>query len=86
MRDTPPDVDKKIQEMLQSRSPKKRMIMGCSLYDFAKQLVVNSLLQDDPHLSQNVLRRELFLRFYGNEFDSTRRSKIIEYLLREPEP
>ena len=86
MTDTEPQVVEKMAELLRNHTPEERLIMGCSMYDFARQLVVSSLLQNDPHLSQGVLRRELFLRFYGNEFDSTRRSKIIEYLLREPEP
>lgn len=66
MNDTSPQIAAKMKEMLQKKTPAQRMIMGCSMYDFSKQLVINAILKERPGISSQDLRREVFLRFYGN--------------------
>ena len=80
MGDTSPRVISKMREMMQQKSAGERLKMGCSMYDFSRQLVTHSVLQRNPQLSQNALREEIFLRFYGNAFDRDQQQKIVKYL------
>ena len=80
MNDTTPKIAEKMREMIRGKTPEERLKMGCSMYDFSKHLIIRSILENRPNLSPADLRRELFLRFYGNDFDSEKREKILEHL------
>jgi len=80
MNDTSPQIEEKMREMIRAKTPEERLKMGCSMYDFSKQLVIHSILEREPSLSPAALRRELFLKFYGNDFDPEERQKILHYL------
>lgn len=82
MTDTPPDVMQRYRAMLLARSPEERLKMGFSMNALARALVRASVLARDPHASPATLRRALFLRFYGHEFDEAEREKIMERLDR----
>ena len=77
MNDTPPKIEEKMRELIRKKTPEERLRMGCSMYDFSKRLVSRAILEGRPHLTSVELRRELFLRFYGNNFDSVARKKIL---------
>ena len=80
MHDTSPKIEEIIREMIQKKTPFERLEMGCSMHDFSKRMVINAILRQRPNLSAASLRRELFLRFYGNDFDSAKREKILNDL------
>ena len=80
MSDTEPQIAEKMAELFRNHTPEERLIMGCSMYDFARQLVVNSLAQGRRRLPPGVLRRELFLRLYASEFDPGQRIDIMRRL------
>ncbi len=77
MNDTSPEIERKYQEMLLQRSGGERLKMGCSMHSTAQALVRASVLQKDPLASPGTLRRALFLRFYGHEFDAETREKVL---------
>ena len=77
MNDTTPEIERKYQEMLLQRSGEERLKMGCSMHATAQALVQASVLEKDPQASPAALRRALFLRFYGHEFDAETREKIF---------
>jgi hypothetical protein len=52
------------REMIMSRTPAERFLMGASMFDAARTIVLASF---PPGLSPNEVRRRLFDRFYGNE-------------------
>ena len=56
--------------------------MGCSMGATARALARASVLAQDPHASPAAVRRAMFLRFYGHEFDEAEREKIMEWLER----
>ena len=58
--------------MLLKRSGVERVKMGCSMHATAQTLVRASILQADPAASPAALRKALFLRFYGQDFDARR--------------
>jgi hypothetical protein len=66
--------------MLLGRSPEERLKMGCSMGATARILVRASVLAQDPHASPAAVRRALFLRFYGHEFQAVERERILARL------
>jgi hypothetical protein len=73
--------------MLLRRSPEERLKMGCSMDATARILVRASVLAQDPQASPTAVRRALFLRFYGHEFDVVERERILARLGQdEPRP
>jgi hypothetical protein len=78
--DTPPEVMARYRAMLLARSPEDRLKMGCSMDATARALVRASVLAQDPHASPAALRRALFLRFYGHEFEVAERGRILARL------
>jgi len=81
MKDTHPKIVEKFEEMLSAKTGQERLMMGCSMFEMSKRLVVSSILQQNPHASPSFLRREVFLRFYGHEFDSKTVEKIVQHLM-----
>jgi len=65
---------------MQAKSPEQRLVMGCSMFSCSKQLVINAILRQTPNLAPIELRAELFLKYYGNEFDADQCAKIIHHL------
>ena len=82
MKDTSPEVNARMIEMIQKKTPVERLAMGCSTYDFSKQIVISGLLKENPKLSGAELKKELFLKFYGNNVEGNQKRKIIAYLTR----
>lgn len=83
MNDAVPAVERNFREMLLQRSGEERLRMGCSMHATAQALIRASVLEKDPLASPAALRRVLFLRFYGHEFDAEAHKKILQ-ALEEP--
>jgi hypothetical protein len=82
MRDTTPEVDEMMRKMMQMKSSDERLKMGCSMYETSRYLVIRAILSDHPDISEVDLRKELFLRFYGNDFDEAGREEVIRHFER----
>jgi len=80
MRDTTPEITNKICEMIRMKSPIERLRMGASMYETSKYLITRAILEDNPQISEAELRKEIFLKFYGNDYNATEREKIIQHL------
>lgn len=80
MNDTSPEITKKMHEMIQAKSPIERFKMGCSMYDTSRYLVIRGILENNPNISEIDLRKELFLKFYRDDFDSAEIQKIFKHL------
>jgi hypothetical protein len=85
MIDTAPDVERRYRELLLRRPGEARFRMGCSMHALARTLVRASLLAHDPQASAAAIRRGLFLRFYGGDFDAGTRESILARLDNDPE-
>ena len=79
MNDTDAKTAAKFTEMIMQKSPQERFRMGCSMFDFSKELVKASILKENPQISSSFLRGELFLRFYGQDFDEDQKRKIFNH-------
>ena len=80
MNDTTPQIAARMEDMFRKKSPSQRLSMGCSMFDLSKKLVKGSVLGKNPTASQAVLCKELFLKFYGTDFDSIKQQKILKHL------
>ena len=78
--DTASAISDRIIKAMQAKEPAERLKMGCSMFDFSRQLVMSSILHQFPNISKTEMRRELFLRFYGSDFSSIEQKKIIKHL------
>jgi hypothetical protein len=63
-----------------SKSGEERLLMGCSMYDSARQIVRSSINNSRPGITENEMKKEIFLRFYGQEFSRTNREKFLSAL------
>ena len=77
MKDTPPEMDARYRDMLMQRSGEERLKMGCAMRETARALAEASILEQDPQATPEAVRKGLFLRFYGHEFDAESRAKIL---------
>jgi len=80
MNDTSPEIQKKIDEIYKNKSGEERLLIALSMFETARELVIASFPKE---LSEKERRRELFLRFYGNDFSWSEKEKIIKILCHE---
>ena len=78
MDDTPAKMKKLYNEMLLSKSPLDRLRMASRMYDSVKKLAISGILKERRHLDPPRLKRELFLRIYGNDFPASDRERIMK--------
>jgi hypothetical protein len=78
-------VDRKAEQvyraMMAEKTGEERMIMGFSMLNFARRIVLSSIGKD---VSPGEQRRKLFLRFYRNDFDRKELDKILKHLEQGP--
>lgn len=67
MTDTPPEIEKKMREMLMARSGGERVVMGALMFDAARAMVIASLPRN---LSKDEFKQRLFERIYGAPMES----------------
>ncbi|WP_420421967.1 hypothetical protein [Simkania sp.] len=80
-------MEQKFHELLASKSPEERLLMACSMGDSTRYLVIRSIREKNPNISKADLMKELFLIYYGKDFSSTEKEKILksleDYLTKE---
>ena len=81
MNDTHPEISAKFQDLIMQKSCEQRLLMGCSMYDTAKQIVRSSIYNTHPGITEEQMRKEIFIRFYGLEFSQADRDRILSVLI-----
>lgn len=80
MNDTSPEILARFHYMIMKKSPEERLLMGCSMFDTAKQIVTHSLIEQHPQLDFEQMKGEIFLRFYGMDFSQDDKKRILKAL------
>ncbi len=75
MNDTTPEIQNKLNKIYNNKSGEERLLIALKMFETARDIVLSSL---PKNLSDKDLRRELFLRFYGNDFDAGLKEKILD--------
>ena len=83
MNDTNPDIAVRFRNLMMRKSGQERLLMGCSMYDTAKQIVLSAIHNRQPGITDAEIKREIFLRFYGQEFSQAEREKYLSVLASE---
>jgi hypothetical protein len=80
MFDTHPEISVRFRDLMMSKTGQERLIMGCSMFDTAKEIVRSAVYNSRPGITDAELKREIFLRFYGQEFGEADREKLLSAL------
>ena len=80
MNDTHPRIAQLVIDMMQKKSPEERLLMSSSMHATSKFLVIEAIKRSHVNISPVALRQELFLKFYGDDFSSKEKEKILQYL------
>lgn len=80
MRDTPNEILKKQREILISKTPQERFKIGLDLIDFGRDTIRQSILFENPDISERELKRRVFKRCYANDFPELEMEKILKLL------
>ncbi|MDC4203121.1 MAG: hypothetical protein MPW13_01790 [Candidatus Manganitrophus sp.] len=54
--------------------------MGFSMFDMARKQVLASILNQNPNADSKEIRKQLFLRFYGQDFTPEECEKILSQI------
>ncbi len=77
MRDTSKSMTDHFKKMIMARSPSERLLMGCSMYDTARQISESAIRNKNPRISSAAMKKAIFLRFYGKEFIKERGFRVM---------
>lgn len=77
MNDTSLFIESHFLEMMMKKSGEERLKMGFSMFDAARRQVIASIMRDNPNADIKDIKRELFLRFYEQDFPLEEREKIL---------
>ena len=81
MNDTQPEVERNFREMIMSRTtPSERLAMASRMFAAAKFVAIAGIRMQYGDLSNVVIRKHLFLRWYGGDFTPEQREAILRSL------
>ena len=86
MRDTPPEIEQRIIEMMKSKTPTERAAMVSDMFHAGKILVIAGIRAQRKDIEDNALKVELFRRMYGADFSEDEIERICRYLNRRLTP
>ena len=75
MNDTSPEIKRKLDELYAGLSGEERMKIASGMFETARKIVLSSFPEN---LSENEIRKRLFLRFYGDDFSEVEKEKILK--------
>jgi hypothetical protein len=78
MSDTSPEMAARYRAMVQARPPGgERLKIASEMFDISRSLMIAGIRAARPEITEVELRQELFLRYYGDEFNSEQRDRIL---------
>ncbi|MFH1360457.1 MAG: hypothetical protein ABIJ41_05395 [Candidatus Omnitrophota bacterium] len=80
MNDTPKKMISRYHALLMKKSGEERLLMGCSMFDAAREIVRSSILNQKPWATPQDIKKEIFLRFYGLDYSKEKREEILEVI------
>lgn len=78
MKDTTSEMESKFLDMMMSKSGEDRLRMGFSMFETARRQIITAIREERPDIDERELRKRVFLRFYGHEFNEVEREKILK--------
>jgi hypothetical protein len=66
-------------EKLKLELMQKRLLLGCAMTGLYRARVRGDILRENPNISKANLKKELFLKFYKDDFSPEERERILNY-------
>lgn len=86
MKDTSPEMEEKVREIIRLKTPQERLQMASSMFALSRNLVIQAILRENPNISDTVLRQEFFRKFYGQDYTPEELQKILDALAKVQTP
>jgi hypothetical protein len=74
MNDTDKKIDDIYREMIRKKTGEERILMGFSMFQFSTKILLSSVKEKIPDID---LKKYMFLKIYGSDFDSLQIKKIL---------
>ena len=68
------EVDITYRKMLGKKTGEQRILMGFSMFHFSTKILLSSMKEK---ISSKNLKKHIFLKIYGSDFDSIETKKIL---------
>jgi hypothetical protein len=78
MTDTPRFIYQKQFDIIFSKPPQERFLMGFEMMDSVRQIVENSIRRQNPTISDIDIRIAVFKQYYQNDFPPSQLEKIAQ--------
>ena len=78
MNDTTPEARKKQLDIILSKTPEERFLLGCDMIDSSYFIVRNSIIQENPNYSEREIVAAIFERYYRNDFSKKKLYEIMQ--------
>jgi len=82
MRDTSPEIEKRMLELFTERTPAERLRMASGMFDTGIALMKAGILDQQPDLTENELKIAIFRRLYADCFSKAEIERIVQFLTR----
>lgn len=77
MKDTSENMELYQRNLVYAKTVQERFYMGIEMYEMARQMAIDSIKRSNPLISKKELKKELFRRFYQNDFSEEEMQKIL---------
>jgi len=77
VKDTPLEMEARVNELFARRSGSDRVRMACEMFDLARALMVADIRRQNPGVTNAGLRVKIFERTYHDDFSPEDRVRII---------
>lgn len=77
MNDTTPRADTIVERLLAALTPAERVEMACGMFETARELARAGIILQYGADGEAHMRKYLFLRFYGQDFDDEKKRRIL---------
>ena len=85
MKDTPKDILQMQFKIIHAKPIEERLTMIFELTEFSRKIMADRIKANNPDISDNDLKVELFKEFYRFDFDQATLHKIAEWLRNHPD-
>ena len=77
MNDTNPEIEARFIEMMMRKSGQERLKLGFEMFNMARKQVLASIRTQRPGADKGEISKELFIRFYGQDFSPEELGRIL---------
>ena len=67
--DTHPEIQKRVDEIMSAKTPEERVLLGVSMFQSSKVMVLERLKRENPRASKAFLNRLLLKELYPHRFE-----------------